>query len=42
MLAEGIRGAKLTLIEGMGHMPHVEDQMRFRIEIERFLGNEDA
>jgi pimeloyl-ACP methyl ester carboxylesterase len=41
-LADRISGARLVVIPGVGHMPHVEGQMRFRLEIERFLERGDA
>jgi 3-oxoadipate enol-lactonase len=36
-LAQRLPNAKLVVMPGIGHMPHVEDQARFREEIERFL-----
>jgi pimeloyl-ACP methyl ester carboxylesterase len=41
-LVERISGAKMVLIPGVGHMPHIEDQMRFRLEIEQFLERSNA
>jgi 3-oxoadipate enol-lactonase len=36
-LAERLPQSRLVFLPDVGHMPHVEDQMRFRLEIERFL-----
>jgi pimeloyl-ACP methyl ester carboxylesterase len=36
-LAQRLTRAKMVVMPGVGHMPHVEDQQRFRQEIERFL-----
>jgi 3-oxoadipate enol-lactonase len=36
-LAERLPNAKLVVMPGVGHMPHVEDQAGFRHEVERFL-----
>jgi 3-oxoadipate enol-lactonase len=41
-LADRIPNAKLSVIPGVAHMPHVEDQMRFRLEIEQFLEHSDV
>jgi pimeloyl-ACP methyl ester carboxylesterase len=41
-LAQRLPRAQLVFLPGTGHMPHVEDPMRFRLEIERFLDQATA
>jgi 3-oxoadipate enol-lactonase len=41
-LADNLRNAQLVVLSGVGHMPHVEDQTRFRQEIDRFLDQGNA
>jgi pimeloyl-ACP methyl ester carboxylesterase len=36
-LAARIPGARMVVLTDIGHIPHVEDQARFRAELERFL-----
>ena len=41
-LATHLRYAHLVVLPGIGHMPHVEDQANFRLEIERFLDQREG
>jgi 3-oxoadipate enol-lactonase len=41
-LAKRLPNAEMVVLPGIGHMPHVEDQSRFRQEIERFLDQKTA
>lgn len=38
-LAERLPQARMVVLDNLGHIPHVEDQARFRRELERFLDN---
>lgn len=36
--AQDIAGARLVVLEGLGHVPHQEDPLRTVVEVQRFLG----
>jgi len=40
-LAERLPRSRLVVLPHVGHMPHVEDQMSFRLEIDKFLNQRD-
>ena len=36
-LADRLRALRMVVLPGVGHMPHIEDKLQFRHEVERFL-----
>ena len=40
-LAERLNGARTVVMPGVGHMPHVEDQVGFRRELDQFLDEQN-
>ncbi len=40
-LAERLNGARTVVMPGVGHMPHVEDHVGFRRELDQFLDEQN-
>ena len=36
-LADRLENARMVVMPGVGHMPHIEDKLQFRLELEAFL-----